>query len=91
MDDQIRERELERLPRTATIGTGGWIIGHLGMDPHATIAMSDEDYLVFDAFTDPNYWKTIDALKVERLLGSGIYAKVFDGAGIVVLAKKHCL
>jgi uncharacterized membrane protein len=89
IDDQLRERELATLPRAATIGTGGWIIGHLGMDPHATIAMSDQDYLVFDAFTDPTYWKTIDALKVEQLVKSGTYAKIFDKTGIVILAKKH--
>jgi uncharacterized membrane protein len=91
IDDWSRERELATLPRTATIGTGGWIIGHLGMDSHATIAMSDQDYLVFDAFTDPTYWKTIDALKVERLVKSDTYEKIFDKAGIVVLAKKHPL
>jgi uncharacterized membrane protein len=88
-DDRLRERELAALPRTATIGTGGWIIGQLGMDPHATIAMSDQDYLVFDAFTDPDYWKTIDVFKVDRLVKSGNYEKVFDKAGMVVLAKKH--
>jgi hypothetical protein len=51
--------------------------------------MSDQDYLVFDAFTDPTYWKTIDALKVEQLVKSGTYAKIFDKTGIVILAKKH--
>lgn len=88
-DDRVRERELAALPRNATIGTGGWIIGQLGMDPHATIAMSDQDYLVFDAFTDSVYWRTIDVFKVERLIQSGTYERVFDKAGMVVLAKKH--
>lgn len=87
--DGIRENELARLPRTAGIGTGGWIIGHLGMNPHATIAMSGQDYLVFDAFTDPTYWKTIDAFKVKQLVRSGAYDKVFDEAGLVVLEKRH--
>lgn len=88
-DDRLREEELAALPRTATIGTGGWIIGQLGMYPHATIAMSNQDYLVFDAFTDPDYWKAIDVFKVERLVKNGAYERVFDKAGIVVLAKKH--
>ena len=61
------------------------------MDPHATIAMSDQDYLVFDAFTDPNYWRTIDASKVKELVESGAYYKSFDGVGIVILAKKQRL
>jgi len=87
--DALRDRELARLPQNASIGTGGWIIGHLGMHPHATIAMSDQDYLVFDAFTDPTYWATIDAAKVEQLVKSGSYIKVFDGAGIVVLENRR--
>jgi hypothetical protein len=57
------------------------------MVPHATIAMSDQDYLVFDAFTDPTYWRNIDASKVKKLVKSGGYSKVFDRAGLVVLAK----
>jgi len=53
--------------------------------------MSDQDYLVFDAFTDPNYWRTIDASKVKELVESGAYYKSFDGVGIVILAKKQRL
>lgn len=87
--DRVREHELDLLPRTASIGTGGWVIGHLGMHPHATIAMSDQDYLVFDAFTDPTYWSTQDAPKVAQLIRRGVYRKIFDGAGIVVLAAKR--
>lgn len=87
--DAIRERELASLPRNATIGTGGWIIGHLGMKPRATISMSDEDYLVFDAFTDPAYWSANDAPKVSKLVQAGAYRKVFDAAGIVVLVKRR--
>ncbi|MGA8575698.1 MAG: DUF2079 domain-containing protein [Candidatus Cybelea sp.] len=85
--DQLRENELARLPRDASIGTGGWIIGHLGMYPRATIAMSYQDYLVFDAFTDPQYWSAMDALKVRLLTKSGRYEKIFDAAGIVVLRR----
>lgn len=87
VSDALRERELAGLPGNASIGTGGWVIGHLGMKPHATIAMSDQEYLVFDAFTDPSYWQTIDAPKVRSLVGGG-YAKVFDGDGIVVLKRR---
>lgn len=89
VDDRIRENELRSLPRTASIGTGGWIIAHLGMNPQATIAMSGgEDYLVFDAFTDPAYWNAIDASKVKQLVKSSAYRTVFDRAGIVILRKK---
>ncbi len=42
-------------------------------------------YLVFDAFTDPVYWTTRDAPKVERLIRSGVYRRIYSGAGIVVL------
>ena len=86
--DQMRAQKLAALPRTASIGTGGWIFGHLGMHPHATIAMNDQDYLVFDAFTDPSYWATRDAPKVALLVKSGVYSEIFDGVGIVVLAKR---
>jgi uncharacterized membrane protein len=86
--DRIRENELARLPRSASIGTGGFVIAHLGMNPHATIAMSGQDYLIYDAFTDPAYWSANDAPKVEQLVTSGAYQKVYDAAGIVVLAKK---
>lgn len=89
LSDALRDRELAALPAEASIGTGGWIIGHLGMKPHATIAMSDQDYLVFDAFTDPGYWRAIDAPKVRLLVGSRVYAKVFDGDGIVVLKRQR--
>jgi hypothetical protein len=67
------------LPRTASIGTSGWIIGHLGMNPHATIAMNGQDYLVFDAFT-PGV-----LVRQRRIQG---HDEIFDGGGIVVLAKK---
>ena len=89
--DRTREHELATLPRTASIGTGGWVIGHLGMYPHATIAMSDQDYLVFDAFTDPVYWRTKDAPKVAQLVRSETYVGVYDGAGIVVLKRRRSL
>jgi hypothetical protein len=46
---------------------------------------------VFDAFTDPKYWNDIDASNVKRLVTSGAYDKIFDEAGLVVLAKKHRL
>ncbi len=55
------------------------------MKQRATIAMSDQDYLVFDAFTDPGYWTAMDAPKVKRLVESGAYRSVFNEEGIVVL------
>ena len=86
--DRIRENELNSLPRTARIGTGAWVIGHLGMYPNATIAMFDgAAYLVFDAFTDPAYWQSIDKANVARFVRSGAYREIYNGAGIVVLAK----
>jgi uncharacterized membrane protein len=88
MADEIRERELNSLPRTATIGTGSWVIGHLGMFPHATIAMFDgAPYLVFDAFTDPAYWASTDRANVDRFIKSGAYRQIYNAAGIVVLKK----
>ncbi len=89
--DRTRERVLATLPRTASIGTGGWVIGHLGMYPHATIAMSDQDYLVFDAFTDPTYWRANDEPKVAQLVNNDTYARVYEGAGIVVLKRRSGL
>jgi uncharacterized membrane protein len=89
--DQIRENELAALPRTASIGTGGFVIAHLGMKPHATIAMSGQDYLVFDAFTDPAFWNAQDLPKVKQLVKGRAYDEIFDGAGVVVLAKRHGL
>jgi uncharacterized membrane protein len=89
LSDRAREHVLASLPRTASIGTGGWVIGHLGMYPHATIAMSDQDYLVFDAFTDPAYWRAIDEPKVAQLVKNDAYAKAYDGAGIVVLKRRR--
>ncbi len=87
--DRIRETELNRLPRTARIGTGSWVIGHLGMYPNATIAMFDgAPYLVFDAFTDPAYWNSTDRANVARFVRSGGYREIYNGAGIVVLAKR---
>jgi uncharacterized membrane protein len=56
VDDWKREYDLGTLPGSASIGTGGFIIGHLGMYPRATIAMSDQDFLIFDAFSDPGFW-----------------------------------
>lgn len=86
--DRARERELESLPRTASIATGGFIIAHLGMTPRANIAMSDpQDYLVFDGFNDPVFWKNNDASKVEQLVKSGTYNEIYNGSGMVILAK----
>ena len=88
--DRIRAAELNRLPRTARIGTGPWVLGHLGMYPNATVAMFDgAPYLVFDAFTDPAYWNSTDKANVERLIRSGAYREIYNGAGIVVLAKQN--
>jgi uncharacterized membrane protein len=84
--DAARENELTMLPRNASIATGGFVIAHLGMYPHANIAMSDpQDYLIFDAFSDPAFWAAVDAPKVAQLIKSGTYRKFYDGAGIVVL------
>jgi uncharacterized membrane protein len=88
--DRIRETELNRLPRSARIGTGAWVIGHLGMYPNATIAMFDgATYLVFDAFTDPAYWNSTDKANVQRFIRGGTYREIYNGAGIVVLAKRN--
>jgi hypothetical protein len=87
--DAAREDELTTLPRNASIATGGFVIAHLGMYPHANIAMSDtQDYLIFDAFSDSAFWATIDAPKVAQLVKSGAYRKFYDGAGIVVLVRR---
>jgi uncharacterized membrane protein len=88
-DDRIREENLAKLPRGASIGTGGWIIGHLGMNPHATIAMSDQAFLVFDAFTDPAYWHNRDAARVSGLIASGRYRQLSHAAGLIVLARNE--
>ncbi len=88
MDDWKRERQLAALPRTASIGTGGFVIAHLGMYPRATIAMSDQDFLVFDAFSDPAFWHAYDSQKVAQLVKSGSYRIVLQQTGIVVLARK---
>jgi uncharacterized membrane protein len=85
--NRARERELEALPRAATIGSGAFVLAHLGMHPRPTVAMSgDQEYLVFDRFTTPAQWNSGDGPKVERLTRSGRYVQVFDSAGIVVLA-----
>lgn len=86
--DRIRERELAALPGTATIGSGAFVLAHLGMKPHATVAMDGADYVVFDRFSDPAGWSDGDEAKVSRLVSSGAYRKVYDDAGIVVLAKR---
>lgn len=87
--DLVRENELAKLPRNASIATGGFIIAHLGMHPHANIAMDDpQDYLVFDAFSSPAFWSANDAPKVAQLVKSGAYRKVYEGAGIVVLIRR---
>jgi len=88
-DDRIREENLAKPPRGASIGTGGWIIGHLGMNPHATIAMSDQAFLVFDAFTDPAYWHNRDAARVSGLIASGRYRQLSHAAGLIVLARNE--
>lgn len=87
--DVRREDELNTLPRDASIATGGFVIAHLGMYPRANIAMDDpQDYLIFDAFSDPAFWKANDAPKVAQLIKSGTYRKYYEGAGIVVLGKR---
>lgn len=86
--DGERERYLAELPRTARVGTGGFIIAHLGMNPHATVAMFDgAPYLVFDAFNDPAYFRSVDRANVARLIAGGGYRLIYDHAGIVVLYK----
>jgi uncharacterized membrane protein len=90
--DELRERELATLPRKASIATGGFVIAHLGMYPHANIAMSDpQDYLIFDAFSDPSFWAASDAPKVAQLVKSGVYMELYHGVGIVVLRRRHAL
>ncbi len=86
--DATREHVLATLPRSAVVGSGAFILPHIAMNPHATIAMENgQTYLVFDAFTDPAYWSAKDAPKVDRLVRSGAYRRAFAGAGIVVLVK----
>lgn len=84
--DEIRDRELQALPRSASIGAGPWVLPHIAMNPRATVAMRDgEQYLVFDHFTDPAYWIAADRPTIERLTTSGQYVQLYDRAGIVVL------
>ena len=59
------------------------------MNPHATIAMNDQAFLVFDAFTDPTYWKNRDAGKVSGLIASGRYREVSNAAALVVLVRRN--
>ncbi|MGB8964007.1 MAG: DUF2079 domain-containing protein [Candidatus Cybelea sp.] len=87
--DLIREHTLETLPRSASIATGAFLIAHLGTHPRANIAMSDpQDYLVFDAFSDPAFWTANDAPKVAQLIKSGAYRKYSEDAGLVVLTRR---
>lgn len=86
--DRIRERELATLPRTASIGSGGFVLAHLGMYPHATVAMDGQDYLIFDHFSDPAGWSDGDQTKVRQLVASGAYRQIYDDAGMAVLAKR---
>lgn len=86
--DRIRDQDLNALPRTASVGTGGYLIAHLGMNPHATIAMNGQDYLVFDDFTDPALSKATDAPKILALVKSDAYVMVYDQAGIIALKRR---
>ena len=86
--DAARERELLTLPRGASIGTGGFVIAHLGMFPHATIAMNGQDYLIFDGFSDPAASRAGDWPKIAELVASGAYAKVSSRDGLIVLKKR---
>ncbi|MBV9233641.1 MAG: DUF2079 domain-containing protein [Candidatus Eremiobacteraeota bacterium] len=85
--DAARERILLALPRDAGVGTGGFVIAHLGMFPHATIAMDGQEYLIFDAFTDPAASRVGDWPKIARLVASGAYSKESDSDGLIVLKK----
>jgi uncharacterized membrane protein len=88
--DRLRERILSNLPRNAGVGSGAFVLAHMGMNPEATVAMFDgAEYLVFDHFTDPGYWIAADRPAIGRLLGSGMYARIYDGAGIVILERKR--
>lgn len=87
-EDRLRESVLATIPRTAVVGSGAWVLPHLAMNPHATVAMDNlQTYLVFDAFTDPTEWTAHDAAKVDALVQSGTYRRVYAGAGIVVLER----
>jgi uncharacterized membrane protein len=88
--DRLRERTLSNLPRNASVGSGVWVLPHIAMNPAATVAMTDdEQYLVFDHFTDPGYWIAADRPTIRRLTGSGAYTQIYDDAGIVILERKR--
>jgi uncharacterized membrane protein len=88
--DRLRERTLSNLPRNASVGSGAWVLPHVAMNPGATVAMTDgEEYLVFDHFTDPGHWIAADRPTIQRLISTGAYRRVYDGAGIVILERKR--
>jgi uncharacterized membrane protein len=88
MADRTRERELQALPRDASLGSGPRVLAHGAMNPRATVAMTEgEEYLVFDHFTDPSYWTAADRPTIQRLTKNRAYEQVYGGAGIVVLRR----
>ncbi|HZV76631.1 MAG TPA: DUF2079 domain-containing protein [Candidatus Babeliales bacterium] len=86
--DRLREKELARIPRNVWVGTSVWILPHIAMNPHATIALDDMDYVVLYRFTESAPWPAGDRAKIAQLMKSG-YVRTFDGAGIIVLARSH--
>jgi Predicted membrane protein (DUF2079) len=56
---------------------------------HSQSMFDGEEYLVFDHFTDPGYWIAADRPTIQRLIGSGAYTRIYDGAGIVILERKR--
>lgn len=79
---------IDALPARAEIGTEDEIFSHLGLDPNASIDLTDKRWILFDRTHYSDKWRLVDAPIVRKLLAEHRYAVVSDRNGIVLLQKK---
>jgi uncharacterized membrane protein len=85
--DAELERVLATLPRDADVGSEDEIFSHLGLDPNASIDISNQEWFVFDRGHYSDRWHFIDEPIVRRLLASRNYLIVRDVDGIVLIRR----
>jgi uncharacterized membrane protein len=84
-EDRERDRDLQALPRSASVWSNDPIFAHLGMNPQASTTMKGQDYLVFDLTQDAGEFASP---AVRHLIASGSYSLDLQKDGIAILRRR---
>jgi uncharacterized membrane protein len=83
--DALLEATLKRLPPRADVGSQDEIFAHLGLDPHASIDFTGQQWFIYDRARYSQRWQSVDEPAVRAAIARGVYCVASERDGIVLL------